>query len=109
MAQKIPVSHPGEILKEEFLDPMGITASKLAAEIGVDRRRTYELVKGQRDITADTALRLSIFLGTTAKFWLNLQSHYDLEFARDEKFDALNRAIKPYAFSRKSSETDYIN
>ena len=74
-----PPIHPGEILMEEFLDPMGITQHKLAVSIGVPPRRINEIVHGKRRITADTALRLGRFFGVTAQFWINLQSHYDLE------------------------------
>lgn len=71
--------HPGEILETEFLQPMGLSQNKLAREIGVPPRRINEIVHGKRAITADTAIRFSKFFGTTAQFWLNLQSHYELE------------------------------
>ena len=71
--------HPGEILEEEFLKPMGITAYKLSQAIGVPQTRTSQILKGRRRITADTALRLSKFLGTSAKFWLGLQNDFDIE------------------------------
>ena len=71
--------HPGEILKTEFLEPMGLSQNKLAKEIGVPPRRINEIVHGKRAITADTALRFSKFFGTTAQFWLNLQAHYELD------------------------------
>ena len=74
-------THPGILLKEEFLDPAGIRPGTLARALGVSRDRISELSKGERDITPDTALRLSAFFGTTADFWLNLQSHYDLVMA----------------------------
>src|SRR5438034_10555024 len=70
---------PGEILAEEFLKPKGITQYRLAKDIGVPPRRINEIVKGQRAITADTALRLGRYFGMSAEFWLNLQTHYDLE------------------------------
>jgi len=70
---------PGEILEEEFLKPMALTQYRLAKDIGVPPRRINEIVKGQRAITADTALRLGRFFGMSPEFWLNLQSHYDLE------------------------------
>ena len=73
---------PGEILVEEFLQPMGITQYRLAKDIGVSPRRINEIVNGQRAITADTALRLGRYFGMTPQFWLNLQSHYDLEQER---------------------------
>lgn len=71
--------HPGEILKEEFLKPMGITAYKLSQSIGVPQTRTSQILKGRRRITADTALRLSKFFGTSSKFWLGLQNDFDIE------------------------------
>lgn len=71
--------HPGEILKEEFLKPMGITAYKLSQAIGVPQTRTSQILKGRRRITADTALRLSKYFGTSSKFWLGLQNDFDIE------------------------------
>ena len=82
MAKKekyLPPIHPGEILQTEFLEPLGLSQNRLAREIGVPPRRINEIVHGKRAITADTALRLSRFFGTTAQLWLNLQSHYELE------------------------------
>ena len=73
--------HPGEILMEEFLIPMRITAYKLSKDIGIPQTRTSAILKGERSITADTALRLSIHFGNSAKFWLGLQDDYDLEEA----------------------------
>jgi addiction module HigA family antidote len=74
---------PGEVLEEEFLSPMGISQYRLAKEIHVSPRRINEIVKGKRAITADTALRLGKYFGTTAQFWINLQSSYDLECAAE--------------------------
>ncbi|HMS30272.1 MAG TPA: HigA family addiction module antitoxin [Saprospiraceae bacterium] len=71
--------HPGEILEEEFLKPLGITAYKLSQAIGVPQTRTSQILKGRRRITADTALRLSKFFGTSSKFWLGLQNDFDIE------------------------------
>ena len=71
--------HPGEILEEEFLKPMGITAYKLSQAIGVPQTRTSQILKGRRRITADTALRLSKYFGTSTKFWLGLQNDFDME------------------------------
>jgi antitoxin HigA-1 len=71
--------HPGEILEEEFLKPMGITAYKLSQAIGVPQTRTSQILKGRRRITADTALRLSKYFGTSSKFWLGLQKDFDIE------------------------------
>ena len=76
---KLPNIHPGEILSEEFLIPMEITAYRLAKETKITQTRISQIIKGKRRITADTALRLSKYFGTTAKFWLGLQDDYDLE------------------------------
>ena len=77
--EKLPNIHPGEILKEDFLDAMNISAYRLAKEINVPETRISEIIHGKRSITADTAIRFSKFFGTTAEFWLNLQNLYDLE------------------------------
>ena len=82
-SERLPPIHPGEILNEEFLRPMNITYSRLAKAIGVDPRRIHAIVHGQRSITAETALLLSRFFGTSAQFWIRLQSQYDLETAQD--------------------------
>ena len=71
--------HPGEVLREEFLVPMGISAYRLAKEIDIPQTRISEIIHGKRAITADTAIRLSLFFGTSAEFWLNLQNLYDIE------------------------------
>ncbi len=76
---KLKNIHPGEILEEEFLNPMGITAYKLSQAIGVPQTRTSQILKGRRRITADTALRLAKFFGTSSKFWLGLQNDFDIE------------------------------
>ena len=82
---KLSNIHPGEILKEEFLDPMGISAYRLSKEIGIPQTRTSSIIKGDRKITADTALRLSKYFGNSAKFWLGLQNDYDIEESNKEK------------------------
>ena len=83
MAKLKPI-HPGEILSEEFLIPLGVTQYRLAVDVGVPPRRINEIVLGRRGISADTALRLSHYFGNTAQFWMNLQSRYDLEVGRDK-------------------------
>ncbi len=88
--------HPGEILAEEFLTPLGITQHKLAVAIGVPPRRINEIVHGTRRISADTALRLSRYFATSERFWMNLQGRYDLEVERDRLGGALDR-IQPLA------------
>ena len=87
-------AHPGEILLEEFLKPLAVSQYRLAKEIGVPARRINEIVHGQRRISADTALRLTRFFGTSERFWLNLQSRYDLEIEKDRLGDALD-GIRP--------------
>ena len=81
--KKLPPIHPGEILRDEFLEPMGISQYRLAKDISVPPRRINEIVHGKRSITADTALRLGRFFGMSAQFWLNLQTRYDLEVTED--------------------------
>jgi len=81
--EKLALIHPGEILREEFLEPMGISQYRLAKNISVPPRRINEIVHGKRSITADTALRLGRFFGMSAQFWLNLQTRYDLEVTED--------------------------
>lgn len=90
----IPPIHPGEVLMEEFIGPMGLTQNRLAVSIGVPPRRINEIVHGTRRITADTALRLGRFFGMSAQFWINLQSHYDLEVEREAIGDQLEK-IQP--------------
>ena len=92
----MPPIHPGEVLLAEFLEPLGVTQHRLAVAVGVPPRRINEIVHGKRGISADTALRLSRFFGTTDRFWLNLQSRYDLEVERDRLTDTLDR-IEPLA------------
>ncbi len=93
---KLPPIHPGEILDEEFLKPMGITKYALAKAIGVDATRIHSIVRGTRSITAETALLLSRFFGNSAEFWMNLQARYDRERAEDEMSERLD-AIVPYS------------
>ncbi len=93
MARKLPVIHPGEILLEEFLNPLGISQYQLAKDISVPPRRINEIVHGQRSITADTALRLARYFRTSERFWLNLQSRYDLEVEKDRLGRRLEREV----------------
>ena len=86
--------HPGEILNEEFLIPMGISAYRLSKDIEIPQTRISMIIKGKRSITADTALRLSIYFGTSPKFWLGLQDDYDIEEERKIKKDLFNRIKK---------------
>lgn len=83
ITDKIPPIHPGEVLMEDFIKGFEITQNRLAVAIGVPPRRINEIVHGKRGITADTALRLAKYFGTSAEFWINLQSHYELDRAED--------------------------
>lgn len=91
MPREIPLAHPGEILLEEWLQPMGISQYALAKAIAVPPRRINEIVKGLRGISVDTALRFSVFFGTDAQSWLNLQNHYDTELSREAMRTTLDR------------------
>ena len=96
MTKKLPPIHPGEILREEFMVPMGLSSNALARAIHVTPARVNEIVKEQRGITADTALRLARYFGTDAQSWLNLQQHYELECAQRDLGPVL-RGIQPRA------------
>ena len=93
--RKIPPVHPGEVLLEDFLKHLGMSQYRLAKELSVYPWKIYEIVHGQRAVTADTALRLSRYFGTSAELWLNLQSFYDLEKRRDEMGAQLEEEITP--------------
>ena len=95
--RKIPPIHPGEILLEEFLKPMGISQYRLAKEISVPARRINEIVHGKRAITADTALRLGRYFSMSPEFWINLQTHYDLEVEKEKLANKLTRTVRVYA------------
>jgi antitoxin HigA-1 len=95
--KKLPPIHPGEILLEEFLKPMGISQYKLAKEISVPARRINEIVHGTRAISPDTALRLSRYFSLSERFWLNLQSRYDLEVEKDRLSDRLEKEVHIFA------------
>jgi addiction module HigA family antidote len=92
----MPPIHPGEILAEEYLGPLGVTQHRLALAIGVPPRRINEIVHGKRRISADTALRLARYFGTSERFWMNLQGRYDLEVERDRLAGTLDN-IRPLA------------
>lgn len=99
MVKKLKPIHPGEILKEEFLKPLGISEYRLAKDISVPPRRINEIVHGKRAITANTALRFSKFFGTSAEFWINLQTHYDLEVQEDLLADRLEKEVRQWKFA----------
>jgi addiction module HigA family antidote len=97
MFEKLPNVHPGEVLLEEFLKPMEISQNRLAREISVPPRRVNEIVLGKRAVSPDTALRLARYFGTSERFWLGLQTDFDLEEARKALADRLEREVKPIA------------
>lgn len=94
---KLPPVHPGEVLLEEFLVPVGLSQYRLAKDISVPPRRINEIVHGKRAVTADTALRLARYFGTTPRFWLNLQGQYDLDTQADLLGDRLDHEVTPTA------------
>ena len=94
---KLKNIHPGEVLQEEFLTPMGISQNRIARDIGVPPRRINEIVHGKRAITADTALRLARFFGTSEGFWMGLQTDYDLEEARVKLGNRLKQEVRTLA------------
>lgn len=93
--QKLAPIHPGELLLEEFLEPMGISQYRLAKSLQVPPRRINEIIQGKRRISADTALRLARFFGLSERFWLNLQVRYDLEVEKDRLGDRLVTEVQP--------------
>src|SRR4051794_3720654 len=97
MSETLPNVHPGEVLLEEFLKPLGISQNKLARETKVPPRRVNEIVLGKRSITPDTALRLARYFGTSEKFWLGLQMDFDLEEARNRLAAVIDREVLPMA------------
>jgi addiction module HigA family antidote len=94
--KRLPPIHPGEILMEEFLKPMGISQYRLAKDISVPPRRINEIVHGNRAITPDTALRLSRYFGLSERFWIILQARYDLEVEKDRLLDRLEKEVRVY-------------
>ena len=99
MKKRLHSVHPGEVLLEEFLKPMGLSQNRLALNIGVPARRINEVVLGKRSITADTALRLAKFFGTSAEFWLGLQSQYDLDVTSEQLGERLNQEVRAYVMA----------
>ncbi len=94
-ARKMVPVHPGEILSEEYLIPLGISQNKLGRDLGVPAQRINEIIRGKRAITVDTALRLARYFHTTPRFWLNLQAHYDLERAEETRLvERINREVR---------------
>jgi len=97
MVEKLSPIHPGEVLLEEFIKPIGLSQNRLAIDIGVDARRINEIVLGKRSITADTALRLARFFGNSPQFWMGLQTQYDLDVTEDTLGKRLEREVRPMA------------
>ena len=95
MPRSIPPPHPGETILEDVLKPLGMSANQLAKALGVTAARLNDIVRGRRGITADTALRLARYLGTTPEFWLKLQVHYELRVARQTKLKDIEQAVQP--------------
>ena len=96
---KMSPVHPGEILMEEFLTPMGISQYRLSRDISVPPRRINEIVHGTRSVTANTALRLGKYFGVSPQFWMNLQAHFDLEQEQDRLGDRLEQEVQTYAMA----------
>jgi antitoxin HigA-1 len=96
----LPPIHPGEVLMEEFLEPMGISQYRLAKDIRVPPRRINEIVHGKRSISPDTALRLSLYFGLSERFWINMQARYDLEVEKDRLQDRLTHEVQVYVGGR---------
>jgi len=94
-SKKLPPIHPGEILLEEFLKPLGMNMNKLAEKLHVPANRITQIVEGRRSVTGETALRLARYFGTSAEFWLGLQKDYDLQVARDEFETEVEREVRP--------------
>jgi addiction module HigA family antidote len=97
LKKKMPSVHPGEILLEEFMQPLGLSQTRLGRDLGVSPRRINEIVHGKRSITADKALRLSRCFGMSAEFWLGLQTDYDLDTASDRLADRLLQEVKVFS------------
>jgi len=102
--RKLAPLHPGEILLEEFMKPLGLSQTRLGRDLGVSPRRINEIVHGKRSITADTALRLSRYFGTSADFWLGLQLDYDLDTASDRLSDRIALEVKAFSPASEAQE-----
>jgi addiction module HigA family antidote len=95
--KKLPPVHPGEILREDFMKPLGLSQTRLGRDLGVSPRRINEIIHGKRAVTADTALRLSRYFRTSAEFWLGLQADYDLDVASDRLAERISREVKVFS------------
>lgn len=106
--EKMAPVHPGEILIEDFMKPLGISQYRLAKAIHVYPRKVSEIIQGKRSITADTALRLARFFGTSAEVWMNLQALYDLEVVKDELEESVQREVTPYLSLRQAGRVPQV-
>jgi addiction module HigA family antidote len=107
MSRKLKPVHPGEVLREEFLRPLNLSANKLALDIRVPVTRIGEIVNGRRAITSDTAIRLGIYFNTSPQFWMNLQMKYDLDLTSDRELANIEQDVRPFAAaSRRSARPD---
>ena len=95
MLNTLPPIHPGEILRLDFLEPLNLSQNQLALDLHVPATRINEIIKGKRGITAETAIRLGRYFGTSAQFWINLQAHYDLGVAEDANSAKIEREVRP--------------
>ncbi|MEI8180563.1 HigA family addiction module antitoxin [Aestuariivirga sp.] len=95
--RRLPAVHPGDVLKTEFLEPLSLSVYQLAKDLKVQRSRLNEIVLGQRSLTADTALRLAVYFGTTPEYWINLQTQYDLDIANRQLRKKIEREVAPRA------------
>lgn len=103
-----PPVHPGEILKEEFMVPLGLSANQLGIALHVPPGRVTQIINGQRAITADTALRLARYFGTSAELWLNLQSQYELELASDQNAAGITQQVQPRRKEQRTAEPEKL-
>lgn len=101
----LPPVHPGEVLAEDFMKPLGLSQYRVTKDIGVSALRISQIVRGRRSITADTALRLARYFGTSAAVWLRMQARYDLEIAEAKMIRRINRAVKTLPRSQKTAAT----
>jgi len=102
--KKLAPVHPGEILREEFLKPLGLSQTRLGRDLGVSPRGINEIVHGKRSVTADTALRLSRYFSTSPEFWLGLQADYDLDTASDRLAERIQREVKVFSAVQETQE-----
>jgi len=107
--EKMAPVHPGEILIEDFMKPLGISQYRLAKAMNVYPRKINEIIQGKRSITADTALRLARFFGTSPEVWMNLQAHYDLELAKDALEETVTREVTPYLDLRQAGQVRQVS